>query len=69
MSSTSGEANIAAFDRIFARHGNPELLVTDNGPPFNGGKDHILQSYFRQEGITHRPTESADDPAAWRRHS
>jgi len=64
VSSTSGEANIAAFDRIFARHGNPELLVTDNGPPFNGGKDHILQVYFRQEGITHRPTESADDPEA-----
>jgi hypothetical protein len=64
VTGTSGEANVAAFDRIFARHGNPEILVTDNGPPFNGGKDHILQKYIRQEGIRHKPTESADDPEA-----
>ena len=64
VSGTAGEDNIAAFESIFARHGNPELVITDNGPPFNGGPDHILQRYFRQEGIRHKPTESADDPEA-----
>ena len=64
VSGTSGEDNIAAFDSILASYGNPELLITDNGPPFKGEPDHILQRYFRQEGIRHKPTESADDPEA-----
>ena len=58
----SEQDNVAALDSIFARHGNPAVLITDNGAPFNGGHDHILQKYLRQEGIRHKPTESADDP-------
>ena len=61
---TSAEDNIRAFDNILSRHGNPEQLFSDNGAPFNGGRDHLLQRYFRQEGIKHRPNESAQDPEA-----
>ena len=34
-------------------------------PPFNGGQDHILRRFFRQEGIRHKLTESADNPEIW----
>ena len=61
---TSAEANIRALDDIFSRHFPPKLLLTDNGPPFNTGPDHPLQTYFRKMGITHRPTISAEDPEA-----
>ena len=64
VTGTSKEANIRAFDNIFSRHGNPEQLFSDNGAPFNGGRDHLLQRYFRQEGIRHSPNESAQDPEA-----
>ena len=64
VAGTSGEDNVAALDSILARHGNPAVLITDNGAPFNGGHDHILQKYLRQEGIRHKPTESAEDPEA-----
>ena len=55
------EANIQALDDIFSRHSQPQLLLTDNGPPFNTGPDHPFQTYFRKMGITHRPTISAED--------
>ena len=64
VNGTSAHDNILAIDNIFTRQGFPDILYTDNGPPFNGGKDHILQKYIRQEGIRHKPTESADDPEA-----
>ena len=43
---TGAEANIDAFDSIFARHGYPSKLKSDGGPPFNGGENHLLQKYF-----------------------
>ena len=61
---TAAEANIRALDDVFSRHFPPELLLTDNGPPFNTGPDHPLQIYFKKMGITHRPTISAEDPEA-----
>ena len=61
---TSAQANIAAFDSIFSRHGFCKTLTTDNGPPFNGTEAHELQQYFRWAGIEHRPTMSAEDPEA-----
>ena len=61
---TSGEANKAAFEEVFARHGNPAEVCSDNGPPLNGNEDHILQEYFKQEGIYHRPNQSPYDPEA-----
>jgi hypothetical protein len=62
--STGAEANIEAFDSIFARHGFPSKLKTDGGPPFNGGENHLLQKYFKWAGIDHHTTHSADDPEA-----
>ena len=32
--STSAQATIPKLDRIFATHGSPRLIKTDNGPPF-----------------------------------
>ena len=61
---TGAEANIDAFDSIFARHGYPSRLKSDGGPPFNGGENHLLQKYFRWAGIDHKTTRSADDPEA-----
>ncbi|XP_065063358.1 uncharacterized protein K02A2.6-like [Rhopilema esculentum] len=34
--STSAQAVIPKLDRIFATHGIPVKLTSDNGPPFNG---------------------------------
>ena len=64
VSGTSAEANIRAFDNTFSCHGNPKHLLSDNGAPFNGGPSHMLQQYFRQEGIEHKPNASAEDPEA-----
>ena len=64
VSSTSADANIEAFDDIFCRHGYPDYLKSDGGPPFNGGDSHLLQEYFKWAGIHHHPTRSAEDPEA-----
>ena len=61
---TSAEANIEAFDNIFARHGFCSILKTDGGPPFNGNENHLLQKYFKWAGIVHQKTHSAEDPEA-----
>ena len=36
--STSIQAIIPKLDRIFATHGIPVKLTSDNGPPFNGAE-------------------------------
>ena len=59
---TGAEANIEAFDSMFARHGFPSKLKTDGGPPFNGGENHLLQKYITWAGIEHHTTHYADDP-------
>ena len=61
---TSSDANIKAFDNIFARHGFCDTLKTDNGPPFNGTDSHELKQYFKWAGIKHKPILSAEDPEA-----
>jgi hypothetical protein len=61
---TSVEANIHALDDIFSRRDMPKVFLTDGGPPWNTGYDNPLQRYFRQMGIEHRTTRSADDPEA-----
>ena len=61
---TSTEANIRALDEIFSRHNPPEILLTDNGAPFNSKGSHSLQEYFKKMGISHRPTIAAEDPEA-----
>lgn len=61
---TSAQDNILAMDNIFSRHGFPAVLHTDNGAPFNGGRRHELQEYFKWAGIAHKPNKSAYDPEA-----
>ena len=59
---TSAEDNIHAFSEVFARHGYPRVLHSDNGAPFNGGDSHLLQQYFESVGVEHIPNYSALDP-------
>ena len=54
VSSTAAKDTIPALERIvriFATHGIPEVLKTDNGPPF---QSHALQSFVKEKGFTHR---------------
>ena len=64
VKSTAAEDNIHAFAEIFARHGFPAKLHSDNGAPFNGKDSHLLTQYFKNMGITHITNKSADDPEA-----
>ena len=36
--STSAKAVIPKLDRIFAAYDVPQVVKSDNGPPFNGGE-------------------------------
>ena len=51
VSSTSAVAVIPKLDKIFATHGIPELLKTDNGPPFTS---HAFNTFARELGFQHR---------------
>ena len=44
---------IPKLDVIFARHGIPEQITTDNGPPFNGNE---FRTYMKELGIKHSPS-------------
>ena len=56
---TSAHDNMLAMDTIFSRYGYPAILHTDNRAPFNDGRGHELQEYFRWAGIEHKPNKSA----------
>ena len=62
VNGTGAEDNIHAFSEVFARHGLPRYLHSDNGPPFNGRDSHLLQKYFQSLGVQHLPNHSAQDP-------
>ncbi|CAB4033532.1 PREDICTED: uncharacterized protein K02A2.6-like [Paramuricea clavata] len=51
VSSTSAAAAIPKLDKIFATHGIPDLLKTDNGPPFTS---HAFKVFARELGFKHR---------------
>ena len=59
---TDAASNIPVLEEIFGRHGYPDNLITDNGPPWNGTDSHIMQRYLKWAGINHQPTQSAEDP-------
>lgn len=52
--STSARATIPILDKIFAAHGIPTVLRSDNGPPFNGMEFGQFAKYlgFRHRKIT-----------------
>ena len=49
--STSATAIIPKLDRIFATHGIPAVLRSDNGPPFTS---HEIKKYMEENGIEHQ---------------
>eukprot|EP00795_Rhopilema_esculentum_P015552 gene15552-6817_t len=50
--STSASATIAKLDRIFATHGLPHVVKSDNGPPFNSAD---IKDYMKENGIHFQP--------------
>ena len=51
VSSTSAAAAIPKLDKMFATHGIPDLLKTDNGPPFTS---HAFKVFATELGFKHR---------------
>ena len=51
--STGASSVIPKFDKIFATHGIPVSMTTDNGPPFNGDE---YSRYLKALGINQDPS-------------
>ena len=51
LTTVSAKAVLPKLDAIFSRQGFPEVLKSDNGPPFNGAE---FESYAKHCGFTHR---------------
>ena len=51
ISSTSAKIVIPHLDMIFSRHGIPDVVKTDNGPPFSGNE---FQTFSKDFGFHHR---------------
>ena len=49
--STSASCIIPRLDRIFATHGIPQVVRSDNGPPFTSQE---IKEYMNENGIEHR---------------
>ena len=49
--STSAESTIPAFEKMFATHGVPEILKTDNGPPFQSS---AFARFAKMKGFKHQ---------------
>ena len=52
LSSTSVPTVLPKLDKIFATHGLPKILVSDNGPPFSGTD---FGTYLKVNDISHKP--------------
>ena len=50
ISSIAAKATIPTSEGIFAIHGVPEVLKTDNGHPF---QSHAFQSFAKEKSFTH----------------
>ena len=52
--STNAEGVISAMEKLFAIHGIPDVIRTDNGPPFNSGafKQFSRKFGFRTQKVT-----------------
>ena len=49
--STSADTMISVVDNMFSLSGYPEIVKSDNGPPFNG---HVWKAFMQDNGIRHR---------------
>ncbi|XP_032091766.1 uncharacterized protein K02A2.6-like [Thamnophis elegans] len=52
MASTMAESTVRALRRLFATHGLPDILVSDNGPQFTAT---TFQEFLAEQGIRHAP--------------
>ncbi|XP_032069854.1 uncharacterized protein K02A2.6-like, partial [Thamnophis elegans] len=52
MGSTTAESTVRALRRLFATHGLPDLVVSDNGPQF---MSTTFQEFLAEQGIRHAP--------------
>ena len=46
LTSTSAKAVVPKLDAIFSRQGVPDILKSDNGPPFNGHEFKNFPDYL-----------------------
>ncbi|XP_026536203.1 uncharacterized protein K02A2.6-like, partial [Notechis scutatus] len=60
IKSTTTEAVVKKLNRLFATHGLPDVLVSDNGPQFTA---LVFEQYLADRGIRHALTSPAH-PAA-----
>jgi transposase InsO family protein len=51
ITSTSAKATIPKLDAMFARQGIPDIVKSDNGPPFNGQE---FSTFAKELGFQHR---------------
>ena len=51
LTSTSAKVVVPKLDAIFSRQGVPDILRSDNGPPFNG---HEFKTFADYVGFKHR---------------
>ena len=49
--STNAKSTIERFERVFATHGLPRTIVSNNGPPFQSNE---IREYMLTNNITHR---------------
>ena len=54
VKSTAAETLIPKLHKILCTHGIPEVIKSDNGPPFNGEK---IKEYARRQGFQHHRIE------------
>ena len=47
---TKNKKKILCMEKIFATHGIPEKITSDNGPPFHS---HEFKEYMQLKGIAH----------------
>ena len=50
LKSTTAKTVISRLERIFAMHGIPEEIISDNGPPFDSAE---FGDYMKRKGINH----------------
>ena len=53
VSSTSAQSTILKLKSIVATHGRPEVLKSDDGPPF---QSHAFHQFLKDHGIKHKPS-------------
>ena len=51
LRSASAETVVPVVRRIWSLFGYPEVIKSDNGPPFNG---HLWKAFTRECGVKHR---------------